>query len=72
MKTILFVLVTSLLLIGCAKKDYNCTCIVNGDEYKKTITKTTQSKANSQCSDYGKSIGQSNYYGNYTYKCSVK
>lgn len=70
MKTILFLAVTFFVLSGCKKKDWNCTCNVNGDVYSKTITNSSQATANSNCTDYGKSIGQN--YGSYTYKCEVK
>jgi hypothetical protein len=56
-------------MLGCAKKDWNCSCTVNGDNYEKAITNTTKSKANSNCTNYGKSIGQT--YGSYTYVCKV-
>ncbi|HRF99792.1 MAG: hypothetical protein U0W65_06200 [Bacteroidia bacterium] len=65
----LILVATSLILVSCAKKDWNCKCTVNGDDYEKTITHTTQSKANTDCSNYGKSIGQ--MYGNYSYVCKV-
>jgi hypothetical protein len=69
-KTILFLVPTFFILTSCQKKDWNCTCNVNGDAYAKTIKNTTKSAASSNCSDYGKSVGQS--YGSYTYKCEVK
>ena len=70
MKTIFLLSATCLMLLSCKKKDWNCSCNVNGDLYTKTITGSTKAAANTSCSDYGKSIGQS--YGSYTYKCDIK
>ena len=68
MKNVL-ILCASVVMLSCTKKDWNCKCTVNGDEYQKTITHTTKTKAGTACSDYGKSIGQS--FGSYTYVCKV-
>lgn len=68
-----FVLVSaSLLLLSCRRRDWNCTCTVNGTEISKTIPNTTKTKANSDCTDYGKSIGQNYSTGVNTYKCAIK
>lgn len=70
MKTTFLLAASFFMLTSCKKKDWNCTCNVNGDVYSQTITNSTNSNANSSCNEYGKSIGQS--YGSYTYKCEIK
>jgi hypothetical protein len=72
MKVIITTALACIVMLGCAKKDHVCTCTVNGDEYTKTIPNSTQGNANSDCTEYGKSIGQTYYNGNYTYKCVTK
>lgn len=69
---IIISVVALIALSSCSKKDWTCTCTVNGTDYQKSISKTTNPKANSECGEYGKQIGESYYYGNYTYKCTVK
>lgn len=54
---------------GCAKKDWNCDCTVNGDDYSSLIKNSTKPNAGKKCGDYGKGIGSQQ--GNYIYKCNV-
>lgn len=65
----LLTVVVALVICGCAKKDWDCNCTVNGDEYSTVIKNSTKSKAGKSCGDYGKRIGSQQ--GNYVYKCKV-
>ncbi len=62
--------VIALGISGCAKKDWNCDCTVNGDDYSTVIKHSTKSNAGKKCGDYGKAIGSQQ--GNYVYKCKVR
>jgi hypothetical protein len=65
----LLIILISLTVMGCVKKDWNCHCTVNGDDYTTTIPNSPKSKAGKSCGDCGKRIGSQ--YASYVYKCKV-
>ncbi|MCD6017627.1 MAG: hypothetical protein K0S53_748 [Bacteroidetes bacterium] len=70
MKPILILTAICSILLSCKKKDWNCTCNVNGNFYTKTIPHSRHNTASNKCNEYGKSIGQT--YSYYSYNCEIK
>ena len=63
-------LIVAIVNTACAKKNWACTCTLNGGKYGEIIENVTKVNANKGCVDFGKSLGQQ--YGTTDYKCVVK
>ncbi|MES2134058.1 MAG: hypothetical protein V4506_17045 [Bacteroidota bacterium] len=68
-KSILLLMVV-MINTACAKKNWACTCTINGAKYGEIIENVTKVNANKGCVSFGKDLGQQ--YGNSDYKCVVK